>query len=375
MFDSQFLKQFFATKSPCIRLGECPDIATAFLLGKQVQTKQTTTIMIVSSFERLNLYENLIKFFFDTVPIVILPPWDCLPYDRTGASPEIVSRRIQAFRQIYDYTESKTPFLLITTITAALQKIRKLDIIKQASVQAKPKKRVQIDRLSRFLTENGYLRVPTVREAGEFAVRGGIMDIYPSGYENPVRLDFFGDVIEKIKTFDASTQTSIATLDSFELSPICEIMPTKAAIDNFKSQYRLLCGGQVKTDDSFYQKIANSNGYVQGMEAYLPLFDNDLITLFDAIPHSVLFIDSYCDVTKHDFLNDVSDYYENRKAHTPVVEPHTLYLMDNRFDEAIKNHQKYFVTTHNLPDTLSDADSVINMGYRMGFDFITARKT
>ncbi len=375
MFDSAFLSQLFNKKSQTMRLGECPDIVAAYVIGKNVQAKHHNTLMIVSSFERLNLYESLLKFFFPNLPIVVLPPWDCLPYDRTGASPEIVSRRIQAFRQIHDYQTNKKPYLLLTTITASLQKIRKPSIIKQASVEAKPKKKVQIDRLCRFLTENGYLRTPTVREAGEFAVRGGIIDIYPSGHDTPVRLDFFGDVIEKIKKFDVQTQMTTQTLDSFELSPISEIMPNKTAIDNFKTQYRLLCGGQVSKDDSFYHKIAQTNGYVQGMEAFLPLFDNDLITIFDAISDAVIFIDSYYDNAKLEFLNDVQDYYENRKAHNPVVEPHTLYLTDNQFDDYLKNHKIRFITPHNLPDIMTGVDAVMNMGYRIGYDFVTARKT
>lgn len=375
MFETAFLSQLFAKKSNAMRLGECPDIAGAFIIGKNVVQKQHTTIMIVSSFERLNLFESLVKFFFPNLPIVVLPPWDCLPYDRTGASPEIVSRRIQAFRKIYDYELEKKPYLLLTTITASLQKIRKPEIIKKASVEAKPKKKVQIDRLCRFLSENGYLRTPTVREAGEFAVRGGIVDIYPSGHDNPVRLDFFGDVIEKIKVFDAHTQMTTQTLEYFELSPISEIMPNKTAIENFKTQYRLLCGGQIPKDDNFYHKISQTNGYVQGMEAYLPLFDNDLITLFDAVTNCTIFIDSYCDSVKHEFLTDVEDYYQNRKAHTPVVEPHTLYLVDNTFEEFLKKHKTRLITPHNLPDIMSDVDEVMNMGYRVGYDFVTARKT
>lgn len=375
MFDIGFLTELLSKKSRIMRLGECPDIATAYVIGKNVLQNKQTTLMITSSFERLNIFENLTKFFFTDLPIISLPAWDCLPYDRMGASPEIISRRIQAFRKIYDYQQEKKPYLLITTINATLQKIRNPEIIKQSSVEAKPKKRVQIDRLSRFLTENGYLRVPTVREAGEFAVRGGIMDIFPSGHDNPVRLDFFGDMIEKIKIFDAQTQISIQDLDRFELSPISEIMPNKVAVDNFKTQYRLLCGGQIPQDDVFYHKINQSNGYIQGMEAYLPLFDNNLMTLFDAVPNSTLFIDSYCENSKQEFLNDVDDYYHNRKQTTPVVEPKSLYLVDDDFEKAIKNHKIRIVSPHNLPEIMSNTDEIMNLGYKIGHDFVTARKT
>ncbi|MFT6072266.1 MAG: transcription-repair coupling factor (superfamily II helicase) [Alphaproteobacteria bacterium] len=375
MFEKKYLSSVLSQQASTLRLGECPDIVTAFLLGQHVQKKNQTTIMIVSSFERLNLYENLVRFFFPTIELVVLPPWDCLPYDRTGASPEIVSRRIQAFRRIYDLEQEKKPYVLLTTITATLQKIRNPEIIKKSSVLAKPKKRVQIDRLCRFLSENGYLRTHTVREAGEFAVRGGILDVYPSGQDNPVRLDFFGDVIEKIKIFDPQTQITTETLDQFELSPISEIMPNQKTIDHFKTEYRLLCGGSINRDDVFYRKISEGHGYVQGMEAYLPLFDSNLITIFDAVPNAFIFIDSYSNAVKHEFLADVQDYYQNRKALMPVIEPQDLYLIDKQFDDIIKNHKTRLVTSHNLPDIMVDTDSVMNLGYRIGFNFVTARKT
>ena len=182
---------------------------------------------MTSSHADLKLYENILKFFDPALHVVLFPPWDCLPYDRTGPAPEITAQRISAIKQIDFFQENNIPFILLTTASALLQKMRRPEIIKKASVLAKPNKRVDINRLSKFLVTNGYLRTPTVREAGEFSVRGGIVDIFPSGFDVPVRLDFFGDVIEKIKKFDPVTQMSLEEIPEMDLSPVSEILLTE----------------------------------------------------------------------------------------------------------------------------------------------------
>ena len=285
-------------------------------------------------------------------------------------APEIVSRRIHAMRMMEVYKEKNTPFIVLTTASALRQKMRKPKIIQKASVLAAPKKKVEIDRLSRFLISNGYLRTGTVRETGEFAVRGGIVDIFPSGFDQPVRLDFFGNVIEKIKVFDPTTQMSLHEIESLDLSPVSEIILNEKTITQFRQNYRNLCGGTVHSGDVLYENVTKGH-YTQGMEAFLPLFDPDLTHLLDVLPEADLYFDVYAEAASEEFIRDVQDYYNNRIAYGVAVPPEEMYVMPELFEQSCHNR----IIRHFTPHSLPEGEVVIDLQAKPPHNFSTLRKT
>src|SRR5438128_10951720 len=118
------------------------------------------------------------------------------------------------------------PGVLLTTVTPALQSVPSRNVIATQSLSAAPGNVLAMDGVTRWLELNGYNRTATVREPGDYAVRGGIVDLYPPGTSDPVRLDFFGDTLESVRTFDAETQRSMDTLRMLDLVAVAEFQLT-----------------------------------------------------------------------------------------------------------------------------------------------------
>lgn len=347
----------------------CNDAAICLIIVRHITEVPHNIILSLSSHADMHRYKEMIKFFDPNVSIILFPPWDCLPYDRVSPSPEIISMRIAGLKQIKHHQANNKPFILLTTASALLQKIRKIEVIEKASVTATPNKRVPIDRLSRFLVTNGYTRTSTVREAGEFAVRGGIFDLFPTGYQQPVRLDFFGDVIEKMKLFDPMTQISSEEIKQLELTPISEILLDKKTISQFKKAYHLFDNEAIHANNTLYHNISKGI-HVQGMEAYLPLFDPDLTHLLELLPEASLYSDSYAPMSQEEFWNDIQDYYTNRKGAQKVLPPEELYIMRDDWKQLLEHRAHYSFTPHHLPEK----SDVIHCGFRTIHSFIAIRK-
>ena len=163
---------------------------------------------------RMAALHDLLEFFAPDVQVINFPAWDCLPYDRVSPNAEIVAQRVHALTGLLEWQKSDKflPRILLTTVNAVLQRVTPRAALKEASFIAAKGERIDLDALQSFMEHNGYQRTETVREAGEYAMRGGIIDLFPPGYEKPVRLDLFGDEIEKIRCFDAMSQRSTRSL-------------------------------------------------------------------------------------------------------------------------------------------------------------------
>ena len=227
--------------------------------------------------------EEQMAFFDPALEVVRFPAWDCLPYDRVSPSPDILARRLAALSRLRN--PSGQPFVLLSTVNAVLQRVIPVEAMAKGSALLKPGARVDGQKLQNFLVNNGYSRVGTVVDPGDFAVRGGLIDIYPSGSAAPVRLDFFGDTLESLREFDPQSQRSTQQLKSLSLNPANEVLLTKASIASFRTAYAEAFGG-IDVNDPLYESITNSRRY-QGMEHWLPLFYSHLGTLFDHVPEAV----------------------------------------------------------------------------------------
>jgi transcription-repair coupling factor (superfamily II helicase) len=263
---------------------------------------------------RTHMLGDLLEFFAPDVEYAIFPAWDCLPYDRVSPGGEIVAQRVTALTKLLEWNndQSRKPRILITTVNAALQRVMPKAALENASFTAAKGSRINIEQLQSYLAANGYSRTDTVREAGEFSIRGGIIDIFPSGDENPVRLDLFGDEVETIKTFDPATQRSLDSIPSFSLAPVTEFSLTESAVQKFRSGYREAFG-VVQSGDPLYEAVSESRRY-NGMDHWLPLFYSHMDTLFDYLPKLALTIDLHVRRSHTERLTQIDDFYQARKT-------------------------------------------------------------
>ncbi|MGE0748190.1 MAG: transcription-repair coupling factor [Rhodospirillales bacterium] len=254
------------------------------------------------------LAEN-IQFFAPEVEILRFPAWDCLPYDRVSPNPEIVGERVSTLVRLAAAPVPAGPRVLLTTINAILQRVPRRSAFAEATLTLRPGAIVDVEQLTRFLAANGYGRTGTVREPGEYAIRGDIIDIFPPVSEEPVRVDLFGDTVERIRTFDAGTQRSTADRETVVLEPVSEISLDAESIERFRVGYRELFGSV--TDDPIYVAVSEGRKHL-GMEHWLPLFHPGLEMLLDYVPGAPVTLDAQVEEARDARFETIADYYQAR---------------------------------------------------------------
>ncbi|MGI9403498.1 MAG: transcription-repair coupling factor, partial [Hyphomicrobium sp.] len=240
-----------------------------------------TLLHVARDDRRLDALEQALSFFAPDVRVIPFPAWDTVPYDRIGPNAEIVAKRITALAKL-GLSARKAPTVVLTTVNAILQRVPPRAFLKRALKQVAPGQRMDMGRLAQWLALMGYVRTGTVMEPGEYAVRGGIVDLFPPGRSSPVRLDFFGDTLETIKAFEVQTQRTTKTVRKLALIPVSEVAFGEEAEKHFRSRYVELFGGATG-DDPLYEAVSAGQRY-PGQEHWLPLFHDHVETLFDYLP-------------------------------------------------------------------------------------------
>jgi transcription-repair coupling factor (superfamily II helicase) len=253
-----------------------------------------------------------LAFFLPELEIVSLPAWDCLPYDRVSPNSDIVSRRIDGLIKLAEpRAPSSRARIALTTVNAVLQRLPEPALLQGARFAARTGETIDLDKLTAFLEANGYGRSETVMEPGEYALRGGIVDVYPPGSREPLRLDLFGDTLERIRSFDAMSQRSTGILESFDLKPVSEVLLNPDSIARFRSGYREVFGTS-GDDDPLYEAVSAGRRHV-GMEHWLPLFQPTLATIFDYAPGVPVTLDARAPETRDARLEQIAEFYTARK--------------------------------------------------------------
>jgi transcription-repair coupling factor (superfamily II helicase) len=260
---------------------------------------------------RMGRFAAALAFFHPSLTVLTFPAWDCLPYDRVSPNGEITSRRIDTLTKLAD-GGGAGPLFVLTTVNAIVQRVPPRRLFDGRVLTVGVGGRISVDRLQGFFRNNGYIRTDTVRDPGEFAIRGGIVDLYPSGAAQPVRLDFFGDQVESLRSFDPLTQRSTGSLDKLELKPVSEVLLDDAAISRFRTRYRELFGN-VGSDDALYESVSAGRRYA-GMEHWLPLYYERLETLFDYVPGTAVSFDYQSEEVRAHRLESVADFYAARQS-------------------------------------------------------------
>ena len=213
----------------------------AFVLARAVNEKGYV-LHIADSENHLNTLASLINVIAPDVRVLTFPAWDTIPYDRVSPNSAIESERLDTMFELANYNEHKNT-LILTSVSAVLQKVPPIDFFKGQGLFFKTGDLFDIDKVQAFLNKNGYVRTEQVMQAGEYALRGGIMDIFVSGSEEPYRLDLFGDVLESIRTFSVTTQKTNAIVQNLSIKPMAEYVLNEKTISDFRTRYRALAGG------------------------------------------------------------------------------------------------------------------------------------
>ncbi|TRL41869.1 transcription-repair coupling factor [Rhizobium straminoryzae] len=279
------------------------------LLAEIARTGQPVAY-VMSDGQRMADIEQMLSFVAPDIPVMTLPAWDCLPYDRVSPSADVSARRLTALSGLIAHAKKPHPAIVLVTVNAMMQKIAPAGVIESLAFSARPGNTIRMDDIAARLERNGFDRVSTVREVGEFAVRGGILDVFVPGTEEPVRLDFFGDTLESIRTFDPASQRTTGQARSLDLNPMSEVTLTPDTISRFRKSY-LSTFGAATRDDALYQAVSEGRRYA-GMEHWLPLFYEKLDTAFEYLKGFRIVTDHTAREAAQERSKLIHDYFEAR---------------------------------------------------------------
>ncbi len=288
-----------------------PEGWDAFLLARRRGEFAGPVLHVARDDARMARLAEMLAFALPEAEVLRFPAWDCLPYDRVSPNPALVSERIATLARLLEPAER--PRIVLTTMNALVQRVPPRTAFRDASLELAVGRDVRPEVLAGFLEANGYGRAGTVMEPGEYAVRGGIVDIFPAGEPDPMRIDLFGDTIESIRPFDPATQRSgTASRRRLTLRPVSEVPLDKDAIARFRGGWREAFG-QEAAADPLYQSISDGRRH-PGMEHWLALFHDRLETLLDYLPGASVSLDHQSDEVLTARLEMVADHYAARRG-------------------------------------------------------------
>ncbi len=359
-----------------IKVGGAPEGFDAQLILRELAKTDGALVHIARDDKRLSAMAQALRFFAPDMPVITFPAWDCLPYDRVSPNADIAATRMATLAALIHGMPKQ--YIVLTTLNATMQKLPSRRVVGAASFRADVGRRIDEKALREFLVRMGFTQAPTVMEPGDYAIRGGIIDIYAPGDLGPVRLDLFGDVLDGARRFDPATQRTTEKLDTIELAPVSEVILDDAAITRFRQNYRIEFGA-ARTDDPLYEAVSAGRKH-QGIEHWLPFFHENLETLFDYVPNATISIDDQTTPARLSRWDTIQDQYETRKiamgqkarmdtVYKPIP-PGLLYIDDAAWEQALSGRR--VLNFHPLPQ--ASGPSVIDAGGRIGRDFAPERQ-
>ncbi len=364
------------TDAAHITLSGAPEGFDAQLLLKELSQSGVPVVHVARDDKRLAAMQEAVRFFAPEVPVVVFPGWDCLPYDRVSPNADISAQRMATLAALVHGMPDQ--FILLTTLNAATQRIPARAVLRDAAFSARVNARIDEAALRNFLVRMGFVQSPTVTEPGDYAIRGGIIDIYPPGDLGPVRLDLFGDTLDGARRFDPVTQRTTQKLDVVELAPVSEIILDEPAMTRFRQNYRIEFGA-AGTDDPLYEAVSAGRKH-QGAEHWLPFFHDGLETLFDYLPHATVSLDDQVTPMRLSRWDSIADQYETRRlamAHRSKMDsvykpapPEGLYLTDAAWEAEMQGRRVVQMAPLPQPTGLG----VVDAGGRMGRNFAPERQ-
>ncbi len=368
------LIETLATSKDALVVTGAPEGVDAAALAEAARLRGGVTLFVARDETRAAQFEAAAKFFAPELETLRLPAWDTLPYDRISPAAAVAAQRCAALAALAQRGEKDAPLLVVATASAVAQRVPPRARLAAGAFAARAGAETSMAELEGYLVVNGYSRASTVRAPGEFAVRGGLIDVFPPGAGEPLRFDFFGDTLETIRSFDPETQISKAKLKAALLTPVSEVLLDDTTVLQFRRRFGQAFGA---VSDPLYDSVS-ARIRRQGVEQFLPFFYEQLETVFDyAGEDALIAFDALAEEAVKERVETARDHYESRKG-APIArggtpfrapEPELLYLDGDALAAAVGARALRF--THF--DT--DAKTQLDLGGRPGRDFAPERQT
>ncbi|NCC02588.1 MAG: transcription-repair coupling factor [Proteobacteria bacterium] len=378
-----FVTQFSLTTSHKQRISGVPAGHDArLILDLAVRAGRQPIVYVATDEVKAALLIETIGFFSPDLEVIPFPAWDCLPYDRISPHPDIASQRIAALMRL------KRPFdkpaLIVTTVNALIQRVVPPEALDKQAFAVSVGDTLDLDKLTLNLVASGYHKTSTVREVGEFAVRGGIIDLYPAALSQPLRIDLFGQEVEAIRAFDPLSQITTGTVDHLSMIPTSEVILEDQTVTRFRGNYRELFGSTLD-NDPLYEAVSTRRKF-PGVEHWLPLFYDRLVGLLDYLPAVPVFFEAQATDAILSRFEQINDFYQARqslftatlkgknKESVHNVAPYKpvpveqMFLSPEDIDTVLKGRALGVLSPFQEPD-----DSALFGGGQIGRDFADAR--
>jgi transcription-repair coupling factor (superfamily II helicase) len=367
-----------------ITLAAAPEGYDAFLVAelalafaKDGEGRAAALVFVARDSQRAQSFIETLAFAAPEIEALYLPAWDCQPYDRVSPNAAVSAQRMTAFARLARTRGAiERPRALVTTVNALTQRAPPLPFIAAASFSAAPGNSVDMGALGLWLENNGFSRASSVRDVGDYATRGGILDLYAPGALAPVRLDFFGDTLESIRAFDPETQRSTGQLRALDLVAMSEAQLTTASIRRFRQAYVATFGGQTH-GDALYEAVSEGRRHA-GFEHWLPLFYEKMDSIFAFCAEAPIILDARAEEAADARFKQIADYYEARraayeedavKANYRPLRPDRLYLTPDEWRANLDKASLARLTPFAAPP----AEAIIDCKARAGRNFAPER--
>lgn len=316
--------------------GQCHGAASALAIAEAANVHQGPILaLVVDTDAALKLRDELSFFMAGTgQQCLLLPDWEILPYDSFSAHPDIISERISTLNQITQMDKG----VVVVPLATLLHRLPPMNYLAGNSFTLTTGQSLPQGQFRQRLDQAGYLLTETVSQAGEYALRGGLIDLYPMGSHAPLRIELFDDEIESLRYFDADSQRTTAVINDFHLLPAREFPLTDGAISHFRQNFT----GQFDLDPKncpIYQDV--SQGFAPaGIEYYIPLFFSTMSTLLDYLPTSALVVkQGNIESQAEHFWQDIQARYDDygHDLERPLLPPKQLFLAADEMFGQLKN--------------------------------------
>ncbi|MDR0563601.1 MAG: transcription-repair coupling factor, partial [Azoarcus sp.] len=301
---------------------------------------QMLTVITAQPSEAQRLADE-IAWFAPQLRIHLLPDWETLPYDSFSPHRDLISERLST---LYAISQNAADLVLVPASTA-LYRMPPPAFLAAYTFFLKQNESLEIERLRAQLVLAGYSCVTQVVSPGEFAVRGGLIDLYPMGAALPLRIELFDETIESIKAFDPDTQRTVYPVKEIRLLPAHEFPFDEAGRTRFRGRFRETFEGD-PSRAVIYKDVSNGIAPA-GIEYYLPLFFDETATLFDYLPpaSNVLLHHDVPDAIAH-FWRDTRSRYEMLRGDRarPILAPPSLFLKEEDFFAALRNYPRLAIS-------------------------------
>ncbi|MBB1487514.1 transcription-repair coupling factor [Oceanospirillum sediminis] len=329
--------------------GNLSGSANALVISQLARTHSSLVCVITSSQNESEQLAELLEYFLPAdYPVLRMPDWETLPYDAFSPHQDIISERLKVLFQLPLLNKG----VLVAPVSTLMQRLPPQSYISASTFLLKAGQKFDAQAMSRQLEQAGYHCVDNVYSHGEYTVRGSLMDLFPMGSDQPIRIDLFDDEIDTLRTFDPETQRSREKTDSIRILPAQEYPLDKSGIQQFRLNF------QDNFDIDFRQcplyEDVTKGIPSPGLEYYLPLFFEQTADLFSYFPDNTLLVNTaHPEEPAQNFFQEAERRYEDRRydIQRPILSPADIFLPVEELFSRLKRFARIQTHTDSLDES------------------------